>query len=233
MPDLTEKGKIKRDAIVAAADALLRQHGYEQMTLRMLANEVGISRGHLGHYFKEKKDLLFELTEVAIENLWHGAVELGKEWDDPYVVYSFAVHWFFLVCANLPDIRRIMYESLKYWDIQRAFSQLFAVRFQEILGEEHRPALLEDFLIHVHMSFAAQFNYICCYEDVVSDENALQGSDLHIRILFLLSGLSDADAERANALAKEKIASVTKQRLLAPFQHDYRWYQMEEHLFSV
>ena len=233
MPDLTEKGKLRRDQIIASADHLLRTYGYEDMTLRMLAQEVGISRGHLGHYFKEKKDLLFELTEVTINNLWTGSIELCSEWNNPYITYAFAVHWFFLICSELSDIKKIMFQALKHWDIQRAFSQMFVDHFIQFLQKNKNDFDIEKLEIFVQMSFAAQFNYICCYENTLTDDVSAVGSDLHIQTLFMLLGFQQDESERINKLVRSRIIDLSVKRLLVPFQYDYNWYRVANHQFRV
>lgn len=41
---------------------LIYEHGYEAMTLRMLANGVGIKQGSLYNHFRNKQELLFDLV---------------------------------------------------------------------------------------------------------------------------------------------------------------------------
>jgi AcrR family transcriptional regulator len=47
----------KRDGILAAAQRLVATRGYEQMTIRDLLDELGISKGALYRYFASKPEL--------------------------------------------------------------------------------------------------------------------------------------------------------------------------------
>ncbi len=232
MATLTAKGLERRNDILAAADELFRKNGYENTTLRMIAQEVHISCGHLEHYFKEKKDLIYNLSEILIQNIWDTSILICRDWeDDPYVIYAFAVHWLFLVCSHLPDVRHITFEYVKYLDNQLAFSERFARHFIEILdSDETDTARIQT---AVNMSFSAQ---LCClqrYNDQsFSDEIARQTSYDHIRILFLLLGHSTERAEQISLLVCEKIDSYTIERLTKPFSKTYRWYQIEGHSFE-
>jgi AcrR family transcriptional regulator len=54
-------------AIKAAGIRLIYQHGYEAMTLRMLARDVGLESGSLYYHIKDKQDFLFRLLKEIIE----------------------------------------------------------------------------------------------------------------------------------------------------------------------
>lgn len=233
MPEITPKGRQRLDLIIASADNMIRQYGYEDMTLRMLAQELGISRGHLGHYFKEKKDLLFVLTDVTLKNLWTGSEALGMEWNDPYATYAFANHWFFLLCTRLEDIKRVTFETLKHWDIQREFSRRFAMCFIDLLKRHNIKVDYDDFLTSVQVSFAAQFNYVYNNEANFSDLISIEGSKVHIEILCMLQKLGSKRAKEINNLALEKIQSLSVDRLVKPFTYTYKWYEIENHPFVV
>lgn len=54
-------------AIKAAGVRLIYEHGYEAMTLRMLARSVGLESGSLYYHIKDKQDFLFRLLKEIIE----------------------------------------------------------------------------------------------------------------------------------------------------------------------
>lgn len=231
---LTVKGRERRDKIIAVADILVRQYGYEDMTLRMLAQEAGISRGHLGHYFSEKKDLLLVLTDAMLKNLWIGSEEFCKDRKDPFFTYAFAVHWFFLTCSRLEDIKRITFQSLKYPDIQQEFSSRFAAIFCELLKRSGIEIEFDSLLTAVQMSFAAQFCNVCKYDDSsYSDECSFQTSDKHIEILFLLLKLDVQKASETNEAVRACINQYTIDRLVEPFRYTYKWYEIDNNSFII
>jgi len=57
------------DAIREAAVRLIARYGFEAMTLRMLADEIGIQAGSLYHYFTSKQELLFMLLSEIMKDL--------------------------------------------------------------------------------------------------------------------------------------------------------------------
>jgi len=54
-------------AIKTAGIRLIYEHGYEAMTLRMLAHSVGLESGSLYYHIKDKQDFLFRLLKEIIE----------------------------------------------------------------------------------------------------------------------------------------------------------------------
>lgn len=57
---LTAKAENTRAAIVEAALALFREHGYEAATMRAIAQRAGVSTGSAYYYFRSKEELIQE-----------------------------------------------------------------------------------------------------------------------------------------------------------------------------
>src|SRR5262245_5124076 len=54
----TSKGEQTRAAILAAALELFRERGYEETTMRVIAERVGVSLGNAYYYFRSKEHLI-------------------------------------------------------------------------------------------------------------------------------------------------------------------------------
>lgn len=57
------RAEATRAAIVAAAEELLRQHGYDGMTMREVAERAGVSLGSAYYYFSSKEQLVHGFYE--------------------------------------------------------------------------------------------------------------------------------------------------------------------------
>ncbi len=62
-------GEKTEAAIRAAAVMLIARHGYEAVSMRQLATEVGVQAAALYRYFPTKEDLLFTLMREHMEEL--------------------------------------------------------------------------------------------------------------------------------------------------------------------
>lgn len=51
----------RKDAILAAAEILLRQSGYDEMTMQAVATEAGLGKGTLYLYFSSREKLVFDV----------------------------------------------------------------------------------------------------------------------------------------------------------------------------
>lgn len=63
-------GTLSRDSIVAAALGVVRRQGYEQLTIRSLAGELGASPMSLYRHVRDKDDLLDEVVDRLIAEVW-------------------------------------------------------------------------------------------------------------------------------------------------------------------
>jgi len=73
------------EAIRTAGLALIRRHGYEGMSLRQLAGEVGLQQGSLYNHISTKQDLLMELLRGHMQDLLTALDQALAGIDDPLV----------------------------------------------------------------------------------------------------------------------------------------------------
>ncbi|MFJ4345504.1 TetR/AcrR family transcriptional regulator [Pseudomonas sp. NPDC089401] len=58
-----------RDRLLDAASILFARHGYQAISLRDLANHLGLRAGSLYHHIDSKQGLLYELIEATLTDL--------------------------------------------------------------------------------------------------------------------------------------------------------------------
>lgn len=61
---------IGRDAILDAAEELIRTRGYEQVSVQDVQDRLGASRGAIYHYFDSKDDLLAAVVDRMADAIW-------------------------------------------------------------------------------------------------------------------------------------------------------------------
>ena len=64
-------GTITRDDIIRAAVEILNAGGYEEMTIRSLAAELGVAPMSLYRHIRDKDDLLDEVVDRLLATAWH------------------------------------------------------------------------------------------------------------------------------------------------------------------
>lgn len=125
-------GPIRREQICRAAVAVLAREGYAGTTMRMVAEQAGVSTGMLNHYFTNRQDLLTQslvyvsersLVRYAnsIEGLPPGRERLAalldsvlgedEESEETWRVWI-NVHG---EAVRLPELRRTIDERLRKW----------------------------------------------------------------------------------------------------------------------
>jgi TetR/AcrR family tetracycline transcriptional repressor len=74
-------GTISRDQIVAAATKIVRAGAYEDMTMRSLALELGVSPMSLYRHVRDKDDILDEVVDHLLARVWRPKT-IHVEWEE-------------------------------------------------------------------------------------------------------------------------------------------------------
>jgi TetR/AcrR family transcriptional regulator, transcriptional repressor of bet genes len=125
-------GPIRREQICRAAAVVIAREGFAGSTMRMVADEAGVSTGMLNHYFANRQDLLTqalvfvsertqERYRVAIEDVPPGRERLqalldSALGDDEQMVETWRV-WInaYGEAVRLPELRHTIESRLTSW----------------------------------------------------------------------------------------------------------------------
>ncbi len=84
-----------RERVLAAAETLFRQRGYSNVTMRDIAEEVGIRQASLYYHFPSKEQLFITVTEQVFERHRNGLQQAIQEaGSDLRVQLHAASRWF-------------------------------------------------------------------------------------------------------------------------------------------
>lgn len=125
-------------AIKAAGIRLIYEHGYEAMTLRMLARSVGLESGSLYYHIKDKQDFLFRLLKEIIEGNLADLDEKLAGLDDPeeqiraFICFFITHQWekkeeAFIISSEVRSLTAENYQVIS------ALSSSFRDRVEEIV----------------------------------------------------------------------------------------------------
>lgn len=99
-----------RPALIRATRDMIREGGVEAVSLRKLAERVGVSRTAAYHYFKDKNILLCTLAEEGF-TLWQEKVE--QIFEDhtlsPAQRYRHYISWYMTYAAENPEYYDLMF----------------------------------------------------------------------------------------------------------------------------
>ena len=74
-------GTLARDDIIQAAVKIVRAGGYEEMTIRSLAAELGVAPMSLYRHIRDKDDLLDEVVDRLLAKAWRPSAS-GDDWQE-------------------------------------------------------------------------------------------------------------------------------------------------------
>jgi TetR/AcrR family transcriptional repressor of nem operon len=92
-----------RDHIIAAADQLFYQQGYEHTSFSDIADAVQISRGNFYYHFKSKDEILDAVIEARLANTQQVLDQWEREGQTPADRIRSFIH---ILIANRADIKR-------------------------------------------------------------------------------------------------------------------------------
>lgn len=99
-----------RASLLAAAKSLLSETGIENLSLRKLADRVGVSRTAPYHHFKDKNELLCAIAEEGFRH-WHQQAEqiFGQPDISPRKKYRQFVRGYIGYAADNPEMYELMF----------------------------------------------------------------------------------------------------------------------------
>ncbi len=115
------KKDVVKNKILESAKKEFLEHGYEGASLRTIAKNLGLTKGALYSYFKNKEDLFIELVQEPAENLYRHMEAMQEQAlrqdvksqrnyadeDDPQIAYS----WINEIYDNMDAFRLIALKS--------------------------------------------------------------------------------------------------------------------------
>ncbi|MCU0424609.1 MAG: TetR/AcrR family transcriptional regulator [Candidatus Kapabacteria bacterium] len=137
-----------KETILETARVLFNQHGVESITVRHIAQEIGISHGNLCYHFPRKENIIFTLYRRVVEGM-SAQVALWKPEDLSLALiltalhqsYALQYHYKFLMVDFVNIMRRIP-------EIREDFRQIFTVRKEQfafaLVMMQHQGVLRKD-----------------------------------------------------------------------------------------
>lgn len=112
----------KRMAVLRTGARLFNEHGFDRTSLDDIASELNVSKRTLYYYVKNKDDILFECSRLALEFMHHTLADSQNN--------------------NLPPLERIELIMRSYMDLlSNEFGACLVLSTDRVLSEECRKIL--------------------------------------------------------------------------------------------
>lgn len=100
-----------RGDLIAAAVAFVTREGYESLSMRRLAEEVGVSSGAPYHHFADRRALLAEVALAGYDLMYKSNTVPDEESEDSYAAMFSSLLGFIRFAEGNPHMFTLMYES--------------------------------------------------------------------------------------------------------------------------
>ncbi len=146
----------QRDAILANAAELFARHGYPVASVADLASACGVSKALLYHYYRDKEELLFDITDRYLDSLLAIVAQVapaaGSGRAPPAARLRRLIERFMAAYEDAAAYHRVLVQDVKYLsrahrsrvdDKQRRVVQAYADAIAEVAPQLARDDLLK------------------------------------------------------------------------------------------
>lgn len=175
--------------ILLTALQLFARDGYEAVSVRIIAEELGMTKGALYRHYKNKRDIFDSIVEKMIQI----DAQRAKEYQMPVERYDEKSDLY--ENTSLEDIAEYTIEQLKFWT-EDNFASLFR---RMLILEQYRNAemaeLYSQCIVEGPVSYMEDLFRELMKKGVLKDENPRQLALEYYAPLFLLINMFDNNGE--------------------------------------
>ena len=174
-----------KEKILLTALQLFARDGYEAVSVRNIAEELGMTKGALYRHYKNKRDIFDSIVERMIE------IDAQRAKDYQMPVEEYDVNSGSYENTSLEDIQKFTIEQLKFWT-----EDDFAWRFRRMLTlEQYRNAemaeLYSQCIVAGPVAYMEDLFRELIQKGVLKEENPRQLAVEYYAPLFLLISMFD------------------------------------------
>lgn len=183
-----------KERILMTALQLFARDGYEAVSVRNIAEELGITKGALYRHYKNKRDIFDSIVGRMIEV----DAQRAKEYQMPVEQYDEMSNSY--GNTSLEDIQKYTIEQLKFWTEDN-----FARCFRRMLTlEQYRNAemaeLYSQCIVEGPVSYMEDLFRELTRKGVLKEENPRQLAVEYFAPLFLLVSMFDKKGENEDGI---------------------------------
>ncbi|MGN0551359.1 MAG: TetR/AcrR family transcriptional regulator [Acutalibacteraceae bacterium] len=178
-----------KEKILLTALQLFARDGYEAVSVRNIAEELGMTKGALYRHYKNKRDIFDSIVDRMIQI----DAQRAKEYQMPVEQYDKMSDSY--ATTSWEDIEKYTVEQLKFWTEDN-----FALLFRRMLTlEQYRNAemaeLYSQCIVEGPVSYMEDLFRELTKKGVLKEENPRQLAVEYYAPLFLLISMSDKEGE--------------------------------------
>lgn len=181
-----------KERILMTSLQLFARDGYEAVSVRNIAEELGMTKGALYRHYKNKRDIFDSIVDRMIEIDAKRAMDYRmpvEQYDEASDSYE---------NTSLEDIQKYTIEQLKFWTEDE-----FALRFRRMLTleqyrNEEMAELYSQCIVEGPVSYMEDLFRELIKKGILKSENPRQLAVEYYAPLFLLISMFDKTGEKAD-----------------------------------
>lgn len=206
LAEIEDIGDIKK-RIIAKSSKLFITQGYNKTTIRRIAEESGLGRGHLYYYFKKKENILLQIYKSFLEKIYKYIIDNHTLGSSTLVSYAVSQYLYTNIIVNSDALFRIYIEASKVDIIRKEYVNILIDLFDEKVKESEYDFSERDIYLSVTIGCAGESELLNRYYEKSIDltlEEIIK-SIITTRLLLL-----NIDSDSINKIIDETMEIVNK-----------------------
>ena len=192
--------------IIAKSSKLFITQGYNKTTIRKIAEESGLGRGHLYYYFKKKENILLYIYKRFLEKIYKYIIDNHTLGSSTLVSYAVSQYLYTNIIVNSEALFRIYIEASKVDIIRKEYVNILIDLFNEKVKESEYDFSEKDIYLSVTIGCAGESELLNRYYEKSINLNLDEIIKSIIRTRLLLLNI-DSDEIKKIIDETMKIAS--------------------------
>lgn len=140
----------KRELLLSQSLSTMAAYGYNSITLDLIAEKVGVSKGTLSYYFKNKENLLLEAIQYAGMGIIDDFKKTVADYDTPAEKIKAGLQMLWVTFSTNPNVIKVYYDMYaqalyaeQFGAVMKEINDKFRSIFYDLLIESNEMASLE------------------------------------------------------------------------------------------
>lgn len=152
---LESKNNLEKNILRVSTELFLTQ-GYDKTTIRQIAEESGIGRGHLYYYFRKKEDILIHIFKQILDKIYDDVIKNSDDKNEVLLSYALIQCIYTYILVFNENLFRIYLEGSKV-DIIREEAQNILIDLCKRKSKDLNYTLKEkDIYLSVTIGYAGE-----------------------------------------------------------------------------
>jgi AcrR family transcriptional regulator len=203
-----------RNKIIKESSRLFIEQGYTKTTIRQIADECDLGRGHLYYYFKKKEDIVLYLYKNLIQQIHSFIKETKNEAIDPLISYAIIQYVYIKVIVTNKALFRMYIQASETTTVRKEYIKTIKAILNENLKAFNCNFNQRDVNLSIIIGSAGEDELLRSFynKDILLELEEIIESTIKTRLLLL--NISHEDVSKIISKCKEEVKIIDIDKII-------------------